>query len=83
MCVVSSDDPRHSLHAGEAIQRAAAVSEKRDPDEKVKEAMEKGEIPKPHELPAPWGPKPYEPTAQDKFIPKYPDSFSPLVDISA
>jgi len=70
-------------HAGEAIHRAAAVSEKKDPDAAVKEAIAKGEIPRISDLPEPWGSKPYVPTAADKFIPKYPESFDPLVDITA
>lgn len=34
-------------------------------------------------MPAPWGPKPYTPTAEESFIPKYPQSFNPLVDTTA
>lgn len=42
-----------------------------------------GEIPKINDMPAPWGPKPYTPTAEESFIPKYPQSFNPLVDTTA
>ncbi|GAB4822205.1 hypothetical protein N2152v2_009251 [Parachlorella kessleri] len=68
---------------GEAIQRAAAVSKKEDPDAAVKKAITSGEIPKLEDLPAPWGPKPYQPTPQDGKVPKYPEGFSPLVDTAA
>lgn len=61
--------------AGEAVHRAAAVTEKKDPERYVKEAMAKGDIPKPADLPAPWGPKPYVAGPQDGFIPKYPEGF--------
>ena len=45
--------------------------------------MAKGVIPRPGDLPAPWGPKPYEPTPEDGFLAKYPEGFSPLMDITA
>ena len=81
--MVLSLDHSWRCYTGEAIQRAAAVSKKEDPDAAVKKAITSGEIPKLEDLPAPWGPKPYQPTPQDGFVPKYPEGFNPLVDIAA
>ena len=72
--------------AGEAVRRAAALAEKKDPDAAVQEARTKGEIPRIDELPAPWGDKPYvAPPAEELvslgYLPaQYPPASSPLVD---
>ncbi|KAK9916808.1 hypothetical protein WJX75_007299 [Coccomyxa subellipsoidea] len=69
------------LHFG-PNERAAAMSEGKDPDQAVQEARTKGEIPTLTELPAPWGPKPYVASAADAAHgpARYPDGFSPLDD---
>jgi hypothetical protein len=70
-----------------AIKRAAAIAEQKDPDRAVQDARAKGEIPKINELPAPWGPKPFDAMsdadlAQAGYLPaKYPHSSSPLVSM--
>lgn len=71
---------------GVAIKRAAAVAEGKDPERAVTEGRAKGDIPRINDLPAPWGPKPYDPPAaedliRDGYLPAtYPRGSSPLVD---
>jgi hypothetical protein len=69
-----------------AIQRAAAIAEKKDPERAVQDARAKGDIPKINDLPAPWGPKPYvaseEELVSSGYWPaKYAEGYSPLKDV--
>jgi hypothetical protein len=70
---------------GVAIKRAAAVAEGKDPERAVTEGRAKGDIPRINDLPAPWGPKPYDPPPtedliRDGYLPAtYPANSSPLV----
>ena len=72
---------------GVAIKQAAAIAEKKDPDRAVQEGRSKGEIPKINDLPAPWGPKPYEAPPREELVQNgylpavYPEESSPLVTI--
>ena len=73
---------------GVAIQRAAAIAEGKDADRAVQDARAKGEIPKIADLPAPWGPRPSPPVAEEALLhigylpPHYPASSSPLNDMA-
>ena len=70
---------------GVAIQRAAAAAEGKDAERAVQDARGRGDIPKISDLPAPWGPKPYAPPAEEErrragALPaRYPAASSPAV----
>lgn len=81
---VVTTHPRPPICAGVAIQKAAASAEQKNPEAAVADARARGEIPKINELPAPWGPKPFQaPPAKELvssgYLPaQYPASSSPL-----
>jgi len=53
---------------GVAIKKAAASAEKEDPEQAVQEAYRSGELLRPEELPAPWGPKGIEAYKRDPLV---------------
>lgn len=71
---------------GVAIKKAAAMAEKKDPDQAVEEGRRRGDIPKIDDLPAPWGPKKHEEPPREElmssgYIPAtYPEGSAPMVD---
>jgi len=71
---------------GVAIKKAAATAEKEDPEQAIEDAYQSGELAKPENLPAPWGPMGTDAYKRDETIksigdnplpPKYGEASAP------